>query len=101
MLLPKAVVDRIYLKARSLDELRLRDTPQDRRWLLAFDSVYQRLNPDMRRFFDLHFRASRPWTDVTYELCIERSTFYAWREQILMQLAVAAVESGATQIFYS
>ena len=35
-----------------------------------------------------------------YELCIERSTFYAWREQILMQIAVAAVESGAMQIFY-
>ena len=100
MLLPKNVVDRIYLKAQALDELRRRDTPQDRRWVLAFTSVYNRLSPDMQRFFDLHFRQRMSWTDVTYELCIERSTFYTWREQLLMQLAVAAVESGATQIFY-
>lgn len=54
----------------------------------------------MQRLFTLHFQEHRSGLDVMYELCIERSTFYAWREQILMQIAVAAVESGAMQIFY-
>lgn len=74
--------------------------PHDQRWLLAIESVYKKLNPEMQRLFTLHFQEHRSGLDVMYELCIERSTFYAWREQILMQIAVAAVESGAMQIFY-
>ncbi len=100
MLLPKNVVDRIYLKLQNQDKLRQRGTPHDQRWLLAIESVYKKLNPEMQRLFTLHFQEHRSGLDVMYELCIERSTFYAWREQILMQIAVAAVESGAMQIFY-
>ncbi len=100
MLLPKDIVDRIYMKLQNQDKLRERNTPHDKRWLLAFDSVYEKLNPEMQRLYTLHFQQHMSGVDVMYELCIERSTFYVWREQILMQIAVAAVESGAIQIFY-
>lgn len=75
-------------------------TPHDQRWLLAIESVYQKAQPANAAPVHASFSGASLRLDVMYELCIERSTFYAWREQILMQIAVAAVESGAMQIFY-
>ncbi|MDR2515702.1 MAG: DUF1492 domain-containing protein [Christensenellaceae bacterium] len=100
MLLPKAAVDKIILKLCAIEELRARSTPADRRWLMALDSVINSLNPEMRRLVSMHFFENRTGLEVMEALCIERSTFYVWREQILLQFAVAAAESGALQVFY-
>ncbi|MDR3085604.1 MAG: DUF1492 domain-containing protein [Christensenellaceae bacterium] len=100
MLLPRAAVDKIILKLHAIEELRMRSTPADRRWLMAVDSVINGLNPEMQRLVSMHFIENKTGLEVMEELCIERSTFYVWREQILMQLAVAAAESGALQVFY-
>lgn len=100
MLLPKKVIDQIILKLRSQDRLRQRSTPHDRRWLMAIESAYNSLSPEMQRLMTLHYMEEKSGIEVMEDLAIERTTFYAWREQILMQMALAAVESGAIQVFY-
>lgn len=100
MMLPKVAVDKIYIKMKALPQMRQRMTPHDKRWLMAVDKVYQTVGEEQQRLLQMHFEEGKTGLEVMEELCIERSTFYLWREQLTMQLALAAVESGALQIFF-
>lgn len=100
MLLPNAVVDRLALKLADMQNLRQRDTPMDRRWLNAIEHVLSRLPKDMERLIIAHYVEGKTGVEVMYELCIERTTFYSWRDQILSQLALSAVEAGLMQVYY-
>ena len=95
MQLPKKVRHQVIAAVERTDELRRGTAALDPRWLDCIGRVLaQTPRQDMRDFFEQYFVQSASYDDILFNLYIERSTLYNWRDYFLWNIALEAAEAG-------
>ena len=97
-----------WLDGGGADAARYRDRM---RWVWAVERVrtlLKKTNPEKERFFAELYQLDRPHgrirpceaiTRLSIEMFLSPSTLYRWREELLLSVAVAAVQSQALKPF--
>lgn len=95
MRLPRALHNRILYLLQHTDALRDGSMHADPRWLTCVERVLRDAPSDaMRAFFDQFFCKGVSCDDIQYNLFIERSTLYSWRDYFLWHVALEAAQAG-------
>ena len=91
MRLPSAVHTKVLYILERFDSLRKGTLPVDPQWLTCVDRVLENVpDSEMRDFFEQFFVQGLSCDDVQFNLFIERSTMYAWRDYFLWHIALEA-----------
>ncbi|MGN1249211.1 MAG: hypothetical protein ACI4XW_03960 [Candidatus Spyradocola sp.] len=98
MQLPRSVNNRVTYALRQTAALRAGAQPVDSRWLDCIEATLAASSPEKRAFYELFFTQGLSPDDVMYQLCIERSTLYSWRDHFLWNVALRAAEAGLIHV---
>lgn len=55
--------------------------------------------PEAQRLIDLVYIDRAPWHRVCEELAVEKSTFYAWRKNLVTFVALFACQEGLASVY--
>jgi hypothetical protein len=95
MRLPRNVHNRVQYILERTDSLRQGALRVDPGWLACIDQVLSEAPTDaMRDFYDQFFCKGVPCDDIQYNLFVERSTLYSWRDYFLWHVALLAAQHG-------
>ncbi len=98
MKLPNGIHNRVQYILERTDSLRAGCKSVDPRWLQCIDQVLRDAPTDaMRDFYDQFFCKGVPCDDIQYNLFVERSTLYSWRDYFLWHIALLAAQKGLLQ----
>lgn len=98
MQLPRSVHNRVLYALTHTGDLRLGTLKADPRWLTCIEETLAAAPEDKRAFFEQFFVQGLCPDDVLYNLYIERTTLYAWRDYFLWHTALRAAEKGLIQV---
>ena len=98
MQLPRSVNNRVQYALSHTAQLRADTLPADRRWLACIEATLAASSPEKRAFYELFFTQGASPDDTMYNLCIERSTLYSWRDYFLWNVALRAAEVGLIHV---
>ena len=95
MRLPEAAHTKVLYILERTESLRKGTLPLDPKWLQCIDRVLANVpEPEMLDFFELFFVRGLTCDDVQFNLFIERSTMYSWRDYFLWHVALEAAANG-------
>ncbi len=96
MRLPPNVHSRVLYILERTGDLRKGDALSlNPNWLQCINHVVDNVpDPEMRDFFEQFFVSGLTCDEVLYNLFIERSTLYAWRDYFLWHTALEAAAMG-------
>ena len=98
MLLPRSVNNRVTHALRHTAVLRAGTLQADKRWLDCIEATLAASSPEKRAFYELFFTQGLSPDEVMYQLYIERSTLYSWRDHFLWNVALRAAEAGLIHV---
>lgn len=95
MQLPRTLHHRVLYLLQNTESLRNGTLQADPRWLECVERVLREAPTDaMRSFFDQFFCQCLSCDDIQYNLFLERSTLYRWRDYFLWHVALEAAQAG-------
>lgn len=100
MRLPESVHFRVLYVLYNTTDLRKGLLKVDPKWLDIVEYVLRNAPLDeMRNFFEQYFCQHLSTDDALYNLYIERSTLYVWRDYFLWHVALLAAQEGLIQVW--
>lgn len=95
MRLPRSLHNRILYMLLRTKEIRSGKFPADPRWLNCIERTSQNVpREEMRAFFEQYFVQNLSCDEIQYNLYIERSTLFNWRDYFLWHAALEAAALG-------
>lgn len=95
MRLPGIMNGKVQYILERTDDIRKGAFRADKRWLDCIDKVLDAVPSDgMREFYEQYFCKGLSNDDIQYNLFIERSTLYSWRDYFLWHVALEATALG-------
>ena len=98
MQLPRSVMLRVRYALDRTADLRTGRLQIDPRWLDCIEEAYTALPDDKRAFFRDLFIRRLSNDEILYNHFIERTTLYAWRNEILTSVALRAAACGLIRV---
>ena len=93
--LPRSLHNRFLYSRRRTKEIRSGKFPADPRWLTCIERTSQNVpREEMRAFFEQYFVQNLSCDEIQYNLYIERSTLFNWRDYFLWYAALEAAALG-------